>query len=409
MSKYQLKLSDQVIMKKVCVIIGLSILQLNAIAKEINKVIITDFQFYVRTSETVSENSFPNYANNPFFIKDISQEIKLLAREKFEVDTTVFLLPDSIEIKYGETPDDFRQKEYPGEDGTLRVAIRTMISVSHRTEFELVYKFITIVQARNSKGRIVYRFRNKIPFVALVGKEITGEIEMKQDDFYNFFFDGMRAAFYGQDPKLKKRYIFKPTTQSYGNFLVNSEEFVMLQEENILRFGKDTGSTRKVLEFDLSLLSDYQLPGEGLEGIFSGINTNKEIKLINYFNKKEYKIKLIGAKNLFLSIIQSKGQVELELYIDHDNVGQFIYDIEDNLIGDLHRNSYLVKWSETHDVIEIFAKDFLIALVKNWSNRQIIYLEKYITEKQLGDIFTLLFLYDFALLIREEAIAYIKY
>lgn len=374
-------------------------------AQKYSKAIITDVNYLRRTSTSVDGYSFPFYFNNKILVKEIHETIKEQARKKFKINEVEFLSPDAI--KY--VDDIFspalnvRDKALKdNEKGTIYIAVETIMQENVVINNVVNYKLTTRVKAYNYKGRKVYKFKNNIPFITTVGDEITGRVEMGEKDFFTFYMDGIAEAFRGKDKKTKKRFINKPPTSHYDDFISETEKFYLVPTNKGYAYGKDLNNLQDVIGFSGNFWHTSRSEFD-IKKLFKGNTVNEGYNLSNFFQKQDYLVKLKGGENTFLNFLTVSSDVEIEFRKNRKEfVGYFTYDSSDLLEGQFNNEKYLVKWVPEFNCAEVFCNREKIIVINELPDRKVAYIHKSLNENQLGDLFNVMFAYDFAAAIYEK-------
>lgn len=382
-------------------------INLTATGQEYKKAIITNINHFVRPGLQADKESFPFYFHHPEFITDIQSDILKYVKQKFGSDLIIFRLPDSIYYTESMLAPDLKSRELAQQSNdrnTVFISVETMIIEAFIINDTYVYHMITRVKAYRGKGgRKVYRFKNIIPFETYRGEEISGIQKMKEQDFYAFYFDGLKMAFDGDIKKTKKRYIEQPSTKEYNAFRNISDKYYLVQNYNDFRFGEDMNNLKEVLSYKTKHLSslDNELD---FGNIFEGNYINNGFKLKNHISGKEYKVQIKGGVNTLFNFFTTEKEVEVEFFNDKKEIiGSFTFDSASILKGNFENRPYMAVWNFDHYVLEIYSGKEKVLLVNYLNDRKVLFLRNNISDQELADLFNVIFAYDFAIEAKKEA------
>jgi hypothetical protein len=346
------------------------------------------------------KESFPFYFHHPEFITDIQSDIRKFVNEKFGADLIIFRLQDSV--YYTESmlaPEIHSRKlaEQSYDRNTVFISVETMVIEAFIVNNTYVYHMITRVKAYRGKGgRKVYRFKNIIPFETYRGEEISDIEKMKEQDFYAFYFDGLKMAFEGKTKKTEKRYIEQPATKHFAEFRHHSDKFYLVQNYHEFMFGANMDSLKKVLSYKTKHL--YSMDGElDFGNIFEGNFINNGFNLKNHISGQEHKVQIKGGINTLLNLLSIEKDIEINFYNKNKEViGEFTFDAESTMKGKFENRTYKAKWNFEYFVLEIYSGEDMVLLVNYLDDRKILFLKKDTPEIILNDLFNVIFAYDYA-------------
>jgi hypothetical protein len=375
-------------------------------SQKYQKAVVTDVNYILQLGGTTTNtDNFPLYFYYPEFIADIDSDIRKYTKEKFLVDSVEFYLLDSVFYTQAYFAPDLKVRDaakFSHDKSVVYISVETLIRESAIINGVVLYKMITRVKAYRGGGKKIYKFKNQIPFETYRGEEITGNILMKENDFYAFYFDGLEMAFSGEIAKVEKRYIEQPPTKHYEDFLQNSEKFYMIQEKRKISYGKDVDDLSEILSFrssPLNILDDELDFGNIFEGNF----INDGCYLTNNFKNEEYKVKLKGGENTLFNFLSITKDIEIN-FLDKEKkeVGKFTFSSDGVMNGKFKDREYKMLWNYEYDVAEISSSEMLM-LINVLDDRKVIFVRNDISEQELGDIFNLIFAYDFSLAAKLKA------
>jgi hypothetical protein len=157
----------------------------------------------------------------------------------------------------------------------------------------------------------------------------------------------------------------------------------------------------EVLEFNTS--NWYNIDDEFGFGILFEINKIKKgYYLQNKLKNEHYLVKLKNVYNSTFDFLLVSSKVSVMLHTtDTNKLGEFTYN-DGKLEGNLDNEHYTINWNEDYNAAELRSGDQLIVLFKYLNDRIVFYLHNTLTEKQLGDLFNLIFIYDFSDLVQQK-------
>lgn len=374
--------------------------------------IIQSLQYFVKTTEYLDESFFPAYTTDSIFLKDITNEINYWCKEKFGVKKIEYALPDSIKVKYGQFCTSWKNKKVKTPDNSISVFIRTTLKIGKITDSAFIYTFNTKVIVKDSQDHEKVVFSSKMPFITEFSDDITDQVEMGKTDFHNFYIDGIKAAFKEKDKVFKIRYIYKPQTNDYKEFLTDPKIFNIERVENHYMLYTDSllpdlnlFFNQSILEIDQKLWLESLGPGQIKMFIYSHPAAKYGFTLSNKSNKINYTVKLKMDDYTSSIVYYKKKDIQFSINEGTTPVGKFNYSANDNLSGRLNNEMYFTKWSEIHGVTEIYKDSNLVALIKELDDYLWIYYKEPISDDQKADLFTLLFACDFGFAVRKQVIS----
>ena len=112
--------------------------------------IVTDVNYLLRYSEWVDREVFPLYFHFQEFIDDVQSDINMHIKEKYGVDTVIFLYPGKINYSEGLVSPGIKTKEISqsGESETIYIAVESILQLHSITNGVPLYYFITRIKAR---------------------------------------------------------------------------------------------------------------------------------------------------------------------------------------------------------------------------------------------------------------------
>ncbi len=377
-----------------------------AFGQKYEKAVITDVNYILQLGGTTTNtDNFPFYFYYPEFIADIHSDIRKYTKEKFQVDSVEFYLPDSVFYTQAYFAPELKVRDAAKsshDKSVVYISVETLIRESAIINGVFLYKMITRVKAYRGGGKKLYKFKNQIPFETYRWEEITGNLLISENDFYTFYFDGLEMAFSGEIAKVEKRYIEQPPTTHYADFLQNSEKFYMIREKRKVSYGKDMKNLNEIISFRVNPLNvlDDELD---FGNIFEGNFINDGCYLKNNFKNEEYKVKLKGGENTLFNFLTVSKDIEINfLDKEKEEIGKFTFSSDDVMNGRFGDREYKMLWNYEYDVAEI-SSDVMLMLINILDGTKIIFVRKDISEQELGDIFNLIFAYDFALAAKLKA------
>lgn len=392
-------------MKKLLILLLYLSNTLNINAQGYHKVILTDVKFLSRQTPNDSKESFPNYFVDQLFTENILSNIGSMVRERYNAQRVEYALPGVIEYKFGSFADGTRLNKFASAPaiGNIFVSIESIVQFSSSVNGKTFYKLITEVNSIDGKGKKVYHFINKIPFSIKTNDSITGLEKISKGDLFNLYLDGVQNALIGKHKKLEPRIYIKPTSTYYKEFLANSEKLYMIPGNNIYNYGKTIETSNKiVLEFKYNM---WRSIGGNISGnILDNSNRIKdEYKLSNLFTKEDYLVKLSGGSSNLFNILTIGSEFKIEFNKGYVKVGSFIVTDWNRIEGNFNGNNFIVNQNPIYAVQEIYKSGTLIALVNSTENKKTIFLKKDTSEQELGELFNLIFAWDFTMMLKQKA------
>jgi hypothetical protein len=372
------------------------------------RAIVTDLNFIRRTSSVVYAENFPFYFQHKEFAMDIQTDIRNYIIEKFKVQEVLFMNRDSIyylESSFAPRTEAKDFAEATNRPNTIFIAIETLLQEQGYIKGELIYRFTTRVNVFNNKGKNIYKFKNNIPFVSVFGDEIAGYLDMGENDFYAFYFDGLQYAFEGVNKTVEKRYITKPTAEKYLEFINNSEKYYLITEKDGYSFGKDYDHISEGVHFTIN-------SGFSSNNIFNFANLvtldflENGYSFINRLDKTEYKVRLKGGLKTLKEMSDPLSDISLQLLtFKNEHVGYFTYEKNNLLYGKYYGQEIKLVWEADYSCLEVYINDLPVAMINYYTGQKVLYLTKAITQKQIVSILNMMFIYDYSLAIRERMYA----
>lgn len=376
-------------------------------AQHYDKALVTDLNFMRRPGELVNEGSFPFYFHYPEFAADVQSDIEKHLKSRFGVNEVLFTSDDSIFYFESILAPKTRAKEY-ARSGAVRVslyvAVETILQEYAYLNNEQLFRFTTRVSVYNAKGKEIYSFKNHIPFVSYFGDEITGLADMGEEDFYAFYFDGLQYAFEGKNEVSNKRYIEKPTAKRYSDFTGQSEKFYLVTESDGYSYGKSMDERAEIVRFTQIYWENY---GQAFD--FSNLVTleflDNGYHFINRLNQTEYLVRIKSSVQSLQQKTDPMDDIDLQLLdASGKHIGYFTYYGVSRFSGKYIGRDYRFDYSDYFNCLEVYADDILIALINPRYNQKILFLTPSISREQLQSLINLIFVYDYALAIRNKAI-----
>lgn len=387
-------------MKKLYLASCLIVLSLGSYTQTNKMGVVTNVDYFISNSYGINSKSFPFYFYHKEFIADVLSDISIHVKEKFSLDTVLFLDPNKINYSEGTFAPSQNGKEIAktsGVRGNLYIQIRTSITDRIVINGASGYSFVTKVKVFDHRGKTKYKFKNEIPFVVTEGDEITGIVEIAEQDFYAFYFDGIKYVFEGKPKTSEEFFISKPPTSRYDSFLAQSEKFYITQTEKGYSYGPDLETLKEVLVFR----EDQKNSRDGesfFEDIFDKNRVRDGYNLINKFQDKEFLVKVQGEHKEWFNFFSSSEPIEVNFLDSLDQIsGHFSLEwYSSKLNGKFADRSYNVNWEGNYDCSEVHHKEDIIALIIRRSDYNIVYVSNLISEEILGDIFNVVFAWDFS-------------
>jgi hypothetical protein len=383
-------------------------LPLSTFSQKYTEAVVTDVNFLRRTIEGINEYTFPFYFENEERNQLVLNEIKNQIKLKYNIDDVAFNY-NSIKYKEAMFEPKTNLKNYnkKGHDKTLFLSIESILqlgtSISTSNNHRTVYRLTTSVNVVDNKNKSKYKFRNNIPFYIKLDNDefIYAPEEINKEDFFKLYVDGICAAFDGKEKKSKKRKFIKPTSNYYDNFMNSAEKRYIYFENKSYLLGKPNEEPSDALIFNYSLwksmgVNEYDL------GFFKKNNDKSGYKLQNLLNEEDYVVKFTTSSGELFNFISTSSGVEIQFLQEKSNIGSFNLDEWTEIDGDFDGINYRAVYTPEYDVTEIIANNNLIGIFKDLTDKRLIYLNKSISRKEYGNIFNLLFAYDFAIMLKEK-------
>lgn len=376
------------------------------------KAVVTDVVFVRQTNTAVNSLSFPFYFHHKDFMSDVQSDIKKYLGLKFGVDSVEFSLPDSISYYSGYFPKKLNTKEKAkvlggGDKKILFVSIETKIQQWVEISGVNTYRFITEINIYNGKGKLFYRFKNIIPFETYSGEEVSGNAQMSDFDFYVFYFDGIKSVFEGQVKADEKRYVSRPLTEKYNDFAAYSEKFYMTFANTTYNYGSDIEKLAQVL----NLNNNNLVAGAGYFNfglVFESNMITDGIFLENKFLDKKYKVQLAsGSKYVYTYANPATALKFYSVNQSTDTATMYVYDRNGTLTaGSNDSTQYKLMYNSGLNCLEFLHNDILFAVINELDDKKVILVSNYVSESQLGEMFNMLFVYEYAMAIENKLYYY---
>ncbi|MBN1116309.1 MAG: hypothetical protein JXA77_03825 [Bacteroidales bacterium] len=384
--------------------IGIILFSQNLAAQKYHKAVVTDINYLLRLGEGTNQETFPMYFQHQEFINDIQSDIARYSKNRFGVDTVIFDNPGKINYLENFTAPKLKVKEAAksGEKGTIYISVETILQLSIMTNTGVTYSFMTRVKAYNHKGRSVYKFKNKIPFTPMIEEDIVGAVEMSEQDFYVFYFDGLLNAFEGKIKREEKRYNLKPPTEHYSEFLSNAEKFYLVPNYRSYLYGRSMDDLKEVVTFKDKFFDGLDNEFD-LGNIFEGNKVRYSYRLTNTLKNEDYIIKIKSSESTLFNFLSISSGVQIAIQNDKkEDVGEFQYSYNE-LEGTFKEKKYKIIWIPEFYCAEVTTDDGLKILINELGDRKVLFIHNSLSEEQLEDIFNLAFIYDFAAQAQAEA------
>jgi hypothetical protein len=385
--------------------LGLIIISSGLKAQHFSKAVVTDVVFVRQTNSKVNSLTFPFYFQEKGFIADVLGDIEKYLKQKFLVDSVEFSFPDSINYYSNFYPQDIKLKSKAKNKGgkdVLYTSVKTTVQQAAVINGTQLYKFITELTVYTGRGRLYYKFKNSIPFETFAGEDISGNIQMSDYDFYVFYFDGIQKAFEGIIKRDERRYVARPLTEKYADFAGHAEKFYMNLSGGSYNYGNDFENLVEVLD----LKNNNLLAGSGYFNfpmVFQSEMISDGIFLANKLNDKKYVVSL-GEGNKYVNAYANSSTPILVYFLNQntDTATMFSYDRKDTLTAFIDSMHYKLALNENLNCYELFCNDSLIAAINEMEDRKVILVSDYITENQLGEMFNILFAFDYAMAVEDR-------
>lgn len=392
-------------MKRTVSLVAATLFVIALVAQKYDQAVVAEVNYVCKVSPMMEQDEFPMYFHEEEFIADVHDQIEKLVKEKFSVDKVVFVQPDSIHYKYG-MPKVLKAKELSTQIGgkAIVLSIETKLTAPFASNDMVNYHFITTIASFNGKGKKVYKYKNTIPFISEVRDNITGTEKMGEGDFYAFYFDGLDAAFKGVHKKVDKRYIERPTTSHYDEFLAEAQKFYIIQTKDGYAYGNDPDNLKDVIAFKYDFWKSFGGGEFDMADLFSSNTVKEGYKMNNLFLNEDYVVKFAGGTSSFFNFFDFTKMTKAVFYQNKEEIGSFNFDDWDDLYGSFGSDQYNMVVNPQYLTSEVRHNDSMFALVHNAYDMRVIYMKQSASEEQLGQFFNLVFAYDFAFYIREKAI-----
>lgn len=371
------------------------------------KAVITAVHYSVQqSSEASMGEAFPFYFQHKEFTQDIFSDIEKYTRSKFNVDTVVFSEPRQVQTSFNSFRPSLNAREIALTEKnpeTVYIEVLTFLNLRHITNDIPVYGFHTFVKAFNFKGKEIYQSKITIPFETMRGEEIADQAMMGEEDFYAFYFEGLEQAFAHENKKIEKRFVMKPTAGYYKDFVSATEKFYMVRIPKGYAYGQNIDQMKDVLTFKNNFWNTSGT-SYNFEGIVSGNWLKEGYRMMNHLNNEEYLVKLKGGETTFFNFATAVSSVEVIFRdMEKTEIGNFTFNWDEALTGRLRSKEYRVQFNTLYFCSEVYSGNQMIALLNYLPDRTVIYVHQTATEEQLADLFSLIFIWDFSINLRQQA------
>lgn len=357
------------------------------------KLLVTEVNYLRRPGKFVNSETFPFYFHHKEFIKDVHSDIQKHLEKRFGKLNVEFLTPDSIYYTEALIAPATSVRQIAKSKSTIAdyyASVETMLGESSEINGVINYSFNTKVKVYNNKGQQLFKFRNKIPFVVTLDESIVGKAEISETDFYTFYLDGLEMAFGGDVQVADKRYIVKPPTNNYDEFLGLSEKFYLQRKGKEYFYGASSQNLQSIYSF-----SEVVNNEDVVLFFFNDYVVHDKYNVYNNFTGDSMLIKLKTDEVKFESIQDDIGSVIIEAFNKENKEGRFFAVDYSEYAGELLEYEFSVKWNEEFLVHEIFIDDALMFLLYDFNEEQIIHIHRSVNEEQLGQLFNLVFMFDY--------------
>lgn len=377
-------------------------------SQQYESAIVTDLNFLRRSNILVTEETFPFYFHHKAFASDVQNEIRLLLFKKYGIKEVLFFTPDSITYRDQPTAWDTQAKEFARgtqRANTLFIEVETILQMYTQIDQELTYRFTTKVRAFDYRGKRVYKFKNHIPFTPVYGDAIAGSVNISEEDFYVFYFDGLRYAFEGKRGVADKRYNIKPMVEQYENFTNSSSKFYLETASDGYHYGRIYNQLSELVYFTINYWSeDGDEPFDFLnlatvDFLDGGYN------FINRLDNNEYVVRMKGGINSLKNTFDPFADITWQLLLaDGTKKSEVVYDDKSTLKGRYEGVNISFEWKEINSCIEVFIDEEMLALINYSTSSKVLYLSDKITRDQLITIVNCIFMYDYANAVRNKIV-----
>jgi len=377
-------------------------------SQQYESAIVTDLNFLRRSNILVTEETFPFYFHHKAFASDVQNEIRLLLFKKYGIKEVLFFTPDSITYRDQPTAWDTQAKEFARgtqRANTLFIEVETILQMYTQIDQELTYRFTTKVRAFDYRGKRVYKFKNHIPFTPVYGDAIAGSMNISEEDFYVFYFDGLRYAFEGKRGVADKRYNIKPMVEQYENFTNSSSKFYLETASDGYHYGRIYNQLSELVYFTINYWSeDGDEPFDFLnlatvDFLDGGYN------FINRLDNNEYVVRMKGGINSLKNTFDPFADITWQLLLaDGTKKSEVVYDDKSTLKGRYEGVNISFEWKEINSCIEVFIDEEMLALINYSTSSKVLYLSDKITRDQLITIVNCIFMYDYANAVRNKIV-----
>ncbi len=381
-------------MKFILPLIWLSVLPFTVcLAQKYQKAIVTDVNFLRRSGNYVNGQTFPFYFHHEEFVEDVFSDLRKHLHAHFGIEDIEFLVPDSIFYYENVILPGTRLKQAAsrGKPGELFVCVESILQEAFESDGVINYSFVTKIKVLNHRKRKVFQQRNRIPFRILIDGNITGKAEMSENDFYLFYFEGLELAFEGK-PKTDIRYIYKPPTDYYHHFMASAEMFSLKTEGKEYSYGTDDKNMIQVLSFNeiTGRNGSRELIAESFE-----YSIKDKYQVINHFSSDTLIVKLPNGYEFVGNELTGKHKVELEIFKKKQKIGSFRRENINHNEGSISSDSFRFVWNEDYYVTEVYVNNNFHFLINQLDGIHIIFVHEEVTEQQLANFFTALFINNY--------------
>lgn len=358
---------------------------------------IVEVSYTCKKGVWVDTSYFPLYFHHKNFVTDVLGDIEKYTKEKFGIEDVGFRFPDSIKYQQLSWKPISTLKDYAkskADPNTVYVSVNTLLREFAQIGNEIIYYFITDVNILNHKGRSVYKFRNKIPFVVYNNEYIGGKIELGEQDFYRFYLDGVYFAFNGEKKVEEKQIVFKPPTPYYASYVENSWMFFLELKGKEYRYGSKEDRLAKVLSFKEANLG--KKPTKLYAQDQASYVWDRYMLINHLFNDSVF----IAVEDEYIeSTYESRTAKGIKIYLQSGGkrTGSFYFKKGKETHGVINDIEFRLIWKEKFVALEIYSQGKLLALVNYIDNLRSVFIVKDYTREQFGNVLIASFIYDYFL------------
>lgn len=370
-------------------------------AQTYKKALVTDINYTLKKNNYINSTTFPFYFHRIEFIQDVYKDIEKHLIKKFGNMEVEFMHIDSISYALSRFTQPTSAKMLSRSKNSLAdlyVSVESILKLNTDIEGVMTYSFITKVKVFNSKGRSVYKFQNIIPFNIVLEDNITGDIEISENDFYFFYLDGLKLAFEGKSQIEPKRYIIKPAANYYNRFLQRAYKFYLTTNSNKYFYGTSLDNQKKIFEFTES---SPEYGSSGYEIDFFSYSIKDRYYTFNFLSNDSLQVKLKDIENIATKILVDTSGLGVEVYQKNLLVGEFEAINAKEIKGTLFDIDFLIRWNYKYFVSEFYIDDQLRFIMNNLGRKRNIYIHEGVSEKELAQFFNLIFIYDYFIALKK--------